>query len=162
MKVLTVSIADSASENQHVNQAEFNAPSNLLRFSPMDVCTTETIVFAVNGQQVSLKNIDLPPYLMEDKPRLLAFLRANRDLVAFAEEAYSRILLQFGDSARASLRIDEASDYPGGASLEIAVHTEREPGEVLAALKRLYDDWWLDTMAQIGDKVTLTVEFDEL
>lgn len=44
----------------------------------------------------------------------------------------------------------------------IIIHTKLDVDQVFDLLKQLDNDWWLDIFCQVGNKLNIHIDFDEI
>lgn len=97
-------------------------------------------------------------YQLRKRFEVLAFLSANPFLVRFLEEAYWQITKYFGSSVEAVLEVAHDSEATG-QELAILIRTDLSPSEAFKKVRELDQNWWLNTSADIRQKICIDVEF---
>lgn len=97
-------------------------------------------------------------YTFREATSVLKFLQVNRFLVPLLAEAY-RHIRNFFLQAEIFLEVVTDPEVIGEEQLVIFIAVEQNADEASQALSQFDEDWWLDAMEQVQDKLCVTLEF---
>src|SRR6266566_842167 len=86
------------------------------------------------------------------------FLEANPSLTPLLREAFTHIRRYFL-SSKLFLEVVADSEAIDEEQLVVFVSANHDPDEASGALNQLDEDWWLDAMEKVQDKLCITLEF---
>jgi hypothetical protein len=100
-------------------------------------------------------------YCIIDSPEVSDFLDKHQELFSIILEAETQIRKYFLND-RLSLKIVTDPEIANWKNLMITIHTKLNADQALDRLKQLDNDWWLDVFSQVGGKLNIYIDFDEI
>jgi|GEM_PF-608970 hypothetical protein len=97
-------------------------------------------------------------YAFRKPTETLHFLEANPFLVPLLQEAYANIRKYFPYS-ELFLEVITDPEAIDEKQLVVFIAVEQNPDEASQALDQLDENWWLDAMERVQDKLCITLEF---
>jgi hypothetical protein len=97
-------------------------------------------------------------YVLRNPPAIARFLEANPFLLSFLREAHSEIRKYFPTE---ELTLQFQRDSEGEEYDHLLLRIWSKEGATIAGKKRktLVNNWWLDMMAKVEDKLMISVDF---
>lgn len=100
-------------------------------------------------------------YIIHNKEEVSDFLYRHQELFLILLEAEKKIKEYFFNG-QLSLKIITDPEIANWETLMITIHTQLEVDQAFDRLKQLDNDWWLDVFAQVGNKLNIHIDFDEI
>lgn len=98
-------------------------------------------------------------YQFKDYSEVRAFLNSNAFLIPLLREAHYRIKSQFGFDTEIVLEIFTDPESKDSRKLFALIFTALPVDEALERLKRLDQEWWLDTITRAKERLSIDVEY---
>ncbi len=98
-------------------------------------------------------------YALRRPEEVSSFLQSNSFLIPLLFEARIHIERHFGWYAPAFLEVVSDPEAPDDRELYALIGTELPPGQALAKLERLDEQWWLDALPRAKGKLCIDLEF---
>lgn len=100
-------------------------------------------------------------YMIDNKEEVSDFLYKHQELFFIILEAEKQIRKYFLND-RLGLKIITDPEIANWENLMITIHTKLDVDQAFDQLKQLDNDWWLDVFAQVGNKLNIHIDFDEI
>ncbi|MBF2057097.1 MAG: hypothetical protein IGQ45_07705 [Cyanobacterium sp. T60_A2020_053] len=100
-------------------------------------------------------------YIIDDQWEVFDFLYRHQELFLIVVEAEKQIKKYFNND-KISLNIITDPEIANWENLSITIHTKLNVDQAFDKLKQLDHDWWLDIFAQVGNKLNIHIDFDEI
>ena len=100
-------------------------------------------------------------YIIYNKEEVSDFLYRHQELFFIILEAEKQIRKYFLND-KLVLKIITDPEIANWENLMITIHTQLDVDQAFDRLKQLDNDWWLDVFAQVGNKLNIHIDFDEI
>jgi hypothetical protein len=100
-------------------------------------------------------------YIIHNEEEVSDFLYKHQELFFIILEAEKQIRKHFLND-RLSLKIITDPEIANWKNLMITIHTKLDVDQAFDRLKQLDNDWWLDIFSQVGNKLNIHIDFDEI
>lgn len=97
-------------------------------------------------------------YTFRKPEQVFEFITRHPELVPLLMEAHSKIGQHF-PGAELFLRMFNDPETTNNANLLILIGSKYDSKETLKRLDQLDDDWWLESLDRVADKLSINVEF---